>query len=130
MNKVSRRSLANWAADQLMAGKSAKAVAAHLAAVLKQQNMAGQASFLISDIQWELEQRDKLAVAKITSASQLSSQLEKVLDSQIKKATGVHEVLLEKQIDKSVLGGIRVETSSHVWDTTLARKLTEIKEVF
>jgi F-type H+-transporting ATPase subunit delta len=130
MNRVSRRELAHWAAEQLAAGKSAPTVAKHLAAVLKESNMLGQVNFLISDITWELEQRQTLAVGKVTTASPLSSALEKALIGQIKKATKASEVVLEKNIDKSVLGGVRVETASHVWDGTVSRKLSELKEVF
>jgi len=130
MNRVSRRSLAHWAADQLMAGQSAAAVAKHLAAVLKQAGMTHQAGFLIDDIAWELEQRRALAVSRVTSATALSGQVQQALIAQIKKATGARDVVLEKNIDKSVVGGLRVETSNHVWDSTIARKLTELKEVF
>jgi F-type H+-transporting ATPase subunit delta len=130
MNKVSRRALAHWAAEQLQTGKSAADVAKHLAAILKQSKMVGQIDFLIDDIAWELEQQQALAVGKVTTAHDLSRQLEQVLAAQIKKATGAKEVVLEKQVDKSVIGGVRVETASRVWDETVSRKLSELKEVF
>ena len=130
MNKLSRRSLAHWAADQLTAGRSAAAVAKHLAAVLKQARMTHQMGFLIDDISWELEQRQALAVGKVTTATPLSKPAEQILIGRIKKATGASAVVLEKNVDKSVMGGLRVQTSNHVWDSTIARKLTELKEVF
>lgn len=130
MNKTSRRALAYWAADQLTAGKSAASVAKHLAAVLKQAGMSGQVDFLINDIIWELEQRQALTVGKVTSARALSKQLQTALSAQIKKITGAKDVVLENKVDKSVIGGLRVETASRVWDGTVARKLTELKEVF
>jgi F0F1-type ATP synthase delta subunit len=130
MNTISRRALARWAADQLSDGKSSALVAKHLAASLIESRMVNQAGFLIEDILWELEQRRTLAIGKVTSAHSLSVSLEKSLLAQIKKATGVNEVIIEKSIDKSVLGGVRVETSNHVWDSTIARKLVELKEVY
>ncbi|MBX4190636.1 F0F1 ATP synthase subunit delta [Candidatus Saccharibacteria bacterium] len=130
MNKVSRRALAHWAADQLESGKSSGSVAKHLAAVLKQSNMAAQVDFLIRDISWELEQRQALAIGKVTSAHKLSQQLEQALADQIKKATGAKDVVLENEIDKSVIGGVRVETANRVWDATVSKKLSELKEVF
>ncbi len=129
MNKVSRRSLAVWAANQLIAGKKASDVAKHLAAVLTQSRMGEQTAFLINDIKWELEQRNELAVGRVTSATKLSHQLESELLTQIKKTTKAKHVALEKNIDKSVLGGIRVETASRVWDQSVARKLSELREV-
>jgi F-type H+-transporting ATPase subunit delta len=129
MNKVSRRSLAHWAADQLVAGQTARSVAKDLAAVIHQQGMQEQLDFLIRDIIWELEQSKALAVGKVTSARPLSRQLEEALARQIKQVTGAKDVTLEKNIDKSVLGGIRVETANHVWDHSIARKLSELREV-
>jgi ATP synthase F1 delta subunit len=91
--------------------------------------MAEQIQFLISDINWELEQSRALAVGKITSAHPLTRPLESVLISQIKKMTGAKNVTLEKKIDKSVLGGIRIETANHVWDHSVSRRLSELREV-
>ena len=130
MNKVSRRELAHWAAGELIAGKPAAGVAKHLAAVINESGTANQLNFLIEDIAWELEQQQALAIGKITSAYPLTISLEKALAAQIKTATKAKDVVLEKQIDKSVIGGVRVETASRVWDSTISRKLAELKEVF
>jgi F0F1-type ATP synthase delta subunit len=130
MNKVSRRSLARWAADQLTDGQPATAVAKRLAAALKESGMNNQANFLIDDIAWELEQRGALTIGKVTSAHPLSRQLEKYLAAQIKKVTKANSSILETSIDKSVIGGLRVETASRVWDTTVSRQLSELKEIY
>jgi len=130
MSKVSRRALAQWAADQLIAGEPAKGVAKHLAASLSEAGIDNQVDFLINDIEWELEQRGSLVVGKVTTAEPFSKQLETSLKTQLKKISGAKEVTLENQVDKSVLGGIRVETSKHVWDQTISRKLAELREAF
>jgi F-type H+-transporting ATPase subunit delta len=130
MSKISRRALAHWAADQLSAGKSAADVAKHIAAVLKQSKSGNQLDFLINDIAWELEQRQTLVVGKITSAHPISKQLESDIKSQLKKTTKSTTVTIENIVDKSVLGGARVETAQHVWDQTVSRKLAELREVF
>src|SRR5581483_11407251 len=105
MNKDSRRALARWAADQLIAGKSASLVARHLAAVLIESKMSNQAEFLLNDILWELEQTGVLAHAKVTSAQPLSRQLEEALKIKLKKAAGTNQIMLETQADKAVIGG-------------------------
>jgi len=130
MSKISRRSLANYGVDQLVAGKPAKSVAKHLVTVLAEQGLLSQAAFLVDDISWELENRQALAVGKVTSAQALSAKIQTELKAQIKKATGVKEVLLDSDVDKSVIGGIRLETSRQVWDSTVSRKLSELREVF
>jgi F-type H+-transporting ATPase subunit delta len=130
MSRVSRRALSRYAADQLQAGASAKTIASHLAAQIIESGHADQLEFLVGDIAWELEQRGELSISRAISAHPLSAQLKIQLKVQIKKATGTKDVLLEEQIDKSVIGGIRVETPGRVWDSTLVRQLANLKEAF
>ena len=130
MSKITRRSLASYGAEQLIAGKPAKLVAKQLVTVMAEQDSLNEAGFLIDDISWELENRQALAVGKVTSAQPLTAKIQAELIAQIKKATGVKEVLLDSDVDKSVIGGIRLETSSRVWDSTVSRKLSELREVF
>jgi F-type H+-transporting ATPase subunit delta len=130
MNKTSRRELARWAATELANGQAARKIAKHLVACLTESNRLSQFDFLLADINWELEQRKQLATSKVTSATPLSEQLKKALAQQIKQVTKADEVLIENNIDKSVIGGIRVETASHVWDNTVAQKLSALREVY
>lgn len=130
MSKVSRRSLARYAADQLQAGKSANSVAKNMAAELTESGRLNEVEFLLNDISAELESRGKLAVASVTSAYELTPQLREALASKIKKVADVEAVILDENIDKSVLGGVRIETSGRIWDHTIARKLLLLREIF
>lgn len=130
MSRLSRRALARYAVDELLAGKSAEQVTKKLAAVLVEDGKTGEAGFLVGDITWELERRGELAVGKVISATKLNRELLDSLSSQTKKATGAKQILLEEEIDKSVIGGLRVETAGRVWDATVSRKLSRIRETF
>ncbi len=130
MTRFSRRSLAGYAADQLLAGESAKSIAKRLAAVTIEAGKIGDIDFLLGDIAAELEVRRELSVALATSASELTPQLRAALKNQVKKATYSRSVLLQERLDRSVLGGVRIETSARVWDNTVARKLADLREVF
>ena len=130
MTRFSRRSLAGYAADQLLAGESAKSIAKRLAAVTIEAGKIGDIDFLLGDIAAELEGRRELSVALATSASELTPQLRAALKNQVKKATYSRSVLLQERLDRSVLGGVRIETSARVWDNTVARKLADLREVF
>ena len=130
MSKVSRRALASYAADQLLAGQSAKTVARSLAAEIHDSGSNIDPEFLFEDIAWELENRKALAIGHATSASALSAELETELTKHLKTVTKADKVVLEKHIDKSVIGGVRVETSGRVWDGTIQRALSELKEAF
>lgn len=130
MNKLSRRALAQWGASQLLDGKSARLTAKHLVAVLKESKRLDQIDILMEDIAWELENRRALAVGHVTSAHPLTAKLESELKVYVKKVTGANEVSIENHIDKSVIGGVRLQTASRVWDATVKRKLSELREVF
>lgn len=130
MSRLSRRSLARYAADELVAGKPAKTVAKYLAAALIDTGRPGEADYLLGDIAAELEARRELSIATTTTASQLTPQLRGLLKKQVQKATLAKAVMLNENIDRSVLGGVRIETPTRVWDETIARKLADLKETF
>jgi F0F1-type ATP synthase delta subunit len=122
MNKLSRRQLAAYAADQLQAGQKAGPLAKELAAVLVTSRQ------LTDDIAWELERRGKLANAEVTSARQLSEAIRKQIVVHVKKAAKVETVVVSQTIDRSVIGGLRIDTAAHSWDKTVRRRLTDIRE--
>jgi F-type H+-transporting ATPase subunit delta len=130
MNKISRRALARYSADQLQKGISASKLASQLASVMIESKLSKQTDFLVNDIISELEQRGRLTAASITSARPLSENLETELKTALKKLVQVETVLLNNEVDKSVLGGVRIETPTRVWDSTVARQLRDLREAF
>lgn len=130
MTSISRRQLARYAADQLLAKQPARKVMAELAAVLVASRRTSQAGLLASDIAWELEHRGQIATAQVTSAHALSDSLRKQISVHVKKAAKVNEVIIDETVDESVVGGLRIETAIHSWDKTVKRQLTDIQEVF
>ena len=127
---VSRRQLASYATTQLLAGKSPKLLATELAAVLASLGRQSEAELLISDVIWELEKAGKLARAKVTSAAPLSAKLCQQLAGQVKDVAKVDVVAIEEEIDKQVIGGVRIETAGRAWDFSVAHGLKAIREMF
>ena len=126
--RLSRRSLARYAADQLLGGSSAKSVARHLAAALITSHSQKAASLLLDDINYELQSRGHLASATVTSAYPLSTSLKKEVTSLVKKLAQVRQVVLAEQIDKTVIGGVRIQTAEGTWDKTVTAELSRLKE--
>jgi F-type H+-transporting ATPase subunit delta len=129
MTNMSRRQLAAYAAEQLLANKPVASIAKQLASVLVNSRRQNQAELLAGDIAWELEHRGKVANAQVISAHSLGEQLRKQISAHIKKAASVEQVIISEQIDESIIGGVRIDTAAHSWDKTLRRKLTDIREV-
>ena len=130
MVNLSRRQLAAYGADQLLSNTSPRKVAKQLAAVLVSSRRPNQAELLANDIAWELEVRGKVSNANITSAKALGDSLLKQISDHIKKSVSVEQVIINQQIDSSVIGGLRIDTAARSWDKTIKRKLTDIREVF
>lgn len=128
MNKVSRRSLARYGADQLLAGAPATVVARHLAGVLIDSQRQKEAQLLLADINYELQSRGRLAAATVTTASELSANLKHEIVSLIKKSSKVEQVILTEQIDKKIIGGLRIETAERTWDKTVIGQLDKLRE--
>ena len=126
--RLSRRSLARYAADQLLAGSSAKNVAERLAAALIASRSEKDAPLLLDDINYELLSRGYLAQATVTSAHPLSASLKNEVASLVKKLAQVRQVILAEQIDKAVIGGVRIQTADRTWDKTISAKLSKLKE--
>ena len=129
MSVISRRQLARYATDQLLAGVSAKQISRQLAAVLITSQRADEAELLANDIAYELEARGKFASAKVTSAHKLNSTLRSQLLKAVQQAAAVESLELEEVTDAAVLGGLHVETAIHSWDETIARRLNELRGV-
>lgn len=127
---MTRRALARYAVEALIAGQPITKVAKHLAAALIEAGREKEAGLLLNDINWELEDRGQLAQAKVTSATPLADQLVKELRAKIKAATKVNNVSIESEVDKSVIGGLKVETATRLWDQTVKRKLADLREAF
>jgi F0F1-type ATP synthase delta subunit len=127
---LSRRQLARYAADQLLDNRPVNAVIKELAAVLVQTGRTGQAQLLAADIAWELERRGEVASAQVTTARGLSQDLRRQITAHVKKAAKVDQVIIDENIDPSVIGGLRIDTAAHSWDKTIKRQLTDIREVF
>ena len=123
----SRRALARYAVDQLLAGDKPAKISQQLAASLIAAGRQNQGNLLLSDIAEELENRGLLAQAVLTSATNLSASFKKQLASQLKRSVGVKDIILDEQIDASVIGGFKVSTANHSWNKTIARKLADIK---
>jgi F0F1-type ATP synthase delta subunit len=101
---LSRRQLAEYASDQILAGQPIEKISARLAAVLCETKRTKEAELLARDIAYELETRGKVANANITSASNISDELRDQIIKFIKETAKVDKVTLDENVDKSVLG--------------------------
>jgi F-type H+-transporting ATPase subunit delta len=124
MAVLSRRKLATYIADQLLAGK--KDAIKQLAAYLVDAGRMKEAELIVRDIESALMARG-VVVADVASAHSLSAKTTKALESFVKQSTGAKTVELRSIVDEQLLGGVKVAVPGAEMDATLRRKLMTLK---
>lgn len=126
MTTISRRKLAAYTADSISAGKSQHHVMLELAAYLIEQHRTREQDLLTRDIETALLSRGT-AVATTTSARPLSEEAKSTISDFIKSAYhGVTKVAQREVIDKSVIGGVKIELPDAQLDGTVRTKLEKL----
>lgn len=124
---VSRRSLANYAADQIIAGNS-DIVLNQIAAYLVESKKTKDYDLVINDIESALAEKGSVLV-KIRSARPLSvKSLNKIKDFIKVKAKAKH-VELATEIDTSLIGGAIISTPDYVLDASFKNRLNKLKGI-
>jgi F-type H+-transporting ATPase subunit delta len=117
--RVSRRKLAAYVADQLMAGN--KKIMQEIAAYLIETGREREAELLARDIEFALSKRGT-TVVRAASAHELTSTLRAQIESMVGGT-----VQLQETVDPTLLGGVRVDTPGQRFDGTLSHKLASLK---
>ncbi len=120
--KLSRRKIAAYFADELLAGND---VARRLAAYLIDTKRTRELNLFVRDIEAALAERGVL-LADIASSNKLSTDTEKSITEFLKKTTGVSDVKLRTQVDETLLGGVLIETPEQRLDATLRHRLNQL----
>lgn len=120
--RLSRRKLAEYAAAQLLAGKTSKAVMKELAGYLVEAGRTREAELLARDIEAALAEQG-VVVVDVTTARPLSSEARQ----SVKTLVGGKNVQLRESLDPTLLGGVRIDTPGKQFDASLRRKLTALK---
>lgn len=121
--RLSRRKIATYAADKLIAGSPKKAVLREVAAYLIATRRTRELELLVRDIEELLAERG-VVVADVVTAHTLTASTR----AEIKKLVGDKATLqLRESVDPSVLGGVRIDLPGKRFDGTIQRKLTALK---
>lgn len=126
--RLSRRRVAAYVAEQVLAGK-AKPALSQLAAYLVTTRQTNKANLFVRDIEAELIARG-VVVAEVTTAYELSDGLRADIQKFLQDETTAKDVSLREAIDPSVLGGVRIRTATQEFDGTIRKKLTTLRTEF
>lgn len=120
--RLSRRKIATYTADQLLAGVSKRDVLRSVAAYLVDAKRTRELTLLVRDIEDVLAERGHI-VADVASAHPLNE----TLKAEIKKLVGGSTLQLRELVESDLLGGVRVDVPGRRFDSTIRHKLTALR---
>jgi len=94
--------------------------------LLAQKGRVSALSAVIRAYQREFAKAQGQISASVTTAQKLSAKQEKDLQASLCEMTG-SDVVLDIQVDPSILGGMIVTIGSHMIDSSVSRKLVRLK---
>lgn len=122
MEKLSRRKLALYAANQVVDGAISATVIAEIAAYLTESGRVRESELVVRAIEDELAARS-VVVADVTTAYALTD-AEK---ADIRTLIGSNNVYFRETVDPQIIGGVRVKTPGKMLDATVKTKLQALK---
>lgn len=127
--RLSRRKIASYVAQQLVAGVKTNQLALELAAFMLDTKRTNELGLIIRDIEYELSKLG-VVMAQVTSAFDINEATQLAVNKLIKDKTGASQVHLEQFIDPSVMGGVKIDLPGLQYDATVARRLTILRTNF
>ncbi|MDX2776087.1 F0F1 ATP synthase subunit delta [Streptomyces caniscabiei] len=121
-SRISRRKIAAFVADKLIAGVPAGTAIKEAAAYLIESKRTSERELLVRDIEDILAEKG-IVVADVTSAYPLSD----ALRSEIRSLIGAKELYLRESTDAAVLGGVRIDMPGARFDGTIQRKINALR---
>jgi len=128
MRLVSRKKLAKYAAEQILAGNDA--VLEEIAGLLIYEKHEREVDLLVRDIEAELAERGEI-VASVESARALDDstrrKIEQFLASAASDKNSKPKVSLRESIDPTLIGGFKLQTPTATLDATVSKKLNDLR---
>lgn len=121
--RLSRRKIAAFYAQELLAGRD---IRTQLAAYLVETRRTREYELLARDIEAALAGLGVL-VADIASASKLSAESRKAIESYLLDVTQAKKIYVRESTDSQLLGGVRASIPGRELDATLRHKLNQLK---
>lgn len=95
-----------------------------LASYLQQENRTGELDAIMREVKFLRQKQDGIIEADVTSAFPISNTTKKNIVDIFGSKT-----LINQEIDKDVIGGVRVETNEHLLDLTVRNRLNQLKSI-
>lgn len=122
--RISRRKLANYVVEAIEHGSGADEAIAELAAYLIETKRTREAELVVRSIEDTLAEHGTV-IAHVSSAHPLDENVHETIQRLLNAST-LH---LTKEVDPSLIGGIRVEAPGKRLDATVKRNILALSQV-
>jgi F-type H+-transporting ATPase subunit delta len=119
--KLSRRKIADYFAEKVLAGDNVAGVLKEIAAYLIDSGRTREIELVVRALEDSLSSRGTV-VASVASARPLDETMKFELATLI----GAKTVLFRETVDPELIGGVLIETPQQTLDATIKRKLTAL----
>lgn len=110
---------------QLSKVHSGQKLAREIAAYITSERRTNELEAIIREVRRLREQQDGIVEVDITTAFPATDKIKR----QITDIVGTKNVVINEVIDKSVIGGVRMETSDTYLDLTVRNRLERLKNM-
>lgn len=128
MRLVSRRKLAKYAAEQIMAGNDT--IMEEIASLLVYEKRQREIELLVRDVEAELAEHGEI-VASVESARKLDVDTKRDIEKYLISAVGTNnnksKVTLKESINPTLIGGFKLRTPTATLDATVLKKLNDLR---
>lgn len=128
MRLVSRRKLAKYVAEQIIAGNDT--IMEEIASLLVYEKRQREIELLVRDVEAELAEHGEI-VASVESARKLDVDTKREIEKYLMSAVGANnnksKVTLKESIDPTLIGGFKLRTPTATLDATIAKKLNDLR---
>lgn len=127
--RLSRRRIAEYVANGLIAGTSKTTLLQQLAGYLVESRRTKELELIVHDIEHFLAEQGYVT-ATVTSAFDLTTDAKKAIEAFVKSKTDASQVSLAAYVDPKVLGGVKISLPGREINQTVAHQLTVLKTRF
>ncbi len=120
--RLSRRKIAAYIADELIAGRNATR---QLAAYLVETKRTREVILVVRDIESALAERGVL-VADVAASRDLTPEAKQTIADFLRQTTGAQDVHMRPHVDSDLLGGVRIDTPGQRLDQTVRHRLNQL----
>ena len=95
---------------------------------LARRRLLSKKKQILASLEKIVNQSEGIVVAKLRSVEKLNHHTEEELQHSLKKRYGAKAIVFEEEIDKSLLGGVRIVVNDEVLDLSLQNKVRQLQE--